>query len=183
MGYFSTWTESASGGVRLLAPYGLMAVLFLFGSFSFAFPAAGTVKAPFLLMAVYYWSIYRPSLVPPWFVFSIGILSDLAGGLPLGLTALVFVAMRWILADQRKFLMGQSFSAVWIGFVILSAAAGAAQWIVFGLISGVFPSPRSLLVSTLFGVALFPAVCVALHLTYKLLPSVETSFVIKRKNR
>ncbi len=183
MGYFSTWTESAEGGLRLFAAYLCIALLFMLGSLSFTIPVAGAIKAPFLLMAIYYWSIYRPTLIPPWFVFIIGILADLISSGPLGLNAMVFVAAQWFVTDQRRFLMGQSFIVLWIGFLILCLAAGLIEWAVFALFSDLLPPVRSLLFSAGFGVALFPAICLLLHLTHKLLPDSGAGFVVKPKSR
>lgn len=184
MGYFSTWTERAEAGVRLVAPFSLMAVLFIFSAISFTFPVTGSVKAPLLLMAIYYWAIYRPTLLPVWLIFLAGLLMDLISNLPLGLTALVFVLAQWIVIDQRRYLMGQSFLMIWIGFAIVSAAVALIQWGLFGLLSGSrWPSPRPLGFSFLFGVALFPLISLLLHMTHKILPEARASLILKTKRR
>lgn len=183
MGYFSTWTERAEASLRLVAPYGLMLVLFICSVISIAFPSNNSMKAPFFLMAIYYWATYRPTLIPSWFVFSAGILADFITGLPLGLSALIYVVVQWLVTDQRRFLMGQSFLMIWIGFMIVSLAAGLIQWAVFGLVHYNWPSLKPLLFSVCLGVALFPLISILLHFTHKILPEVHGNITLKTKRR
>ena len=96
---------------------------------------------------------------------------DLLSGLPVGLNALIFAAAHWIVSGQRLFLTGQSFVMIWTGFVVLSFSSGFLQWLVFGLIEMRWASLSSFIAGTIFGGALFPLVCVMLHLTHKLLPA------------
>src|SRR5262245_20541391 len=109
MSSFISFGESLESSARRLVPYSLMALLLVLGSVHLPFAAGTDVKAPLFLMGLYYWSIYRPTLIPPWLTFVCGILADLIGGLPIGLSAVIFVLVRWIVSDQRRFLMGQSF--------------------------------------------------------------------------
>ena len=44
------------------------------------------------LIGVYYWSIYRPDLMPPALAFGLGILNDVIAGIPLGVSSLVYLA-------------------------------------------------------------------------------------------
>ncbi|MGB4107200.1 MAG: rod shape-determining protein MreD [Alphaproteobacteria bacterium] len=184
MGYFSTGSERAEAGIRFIVPYSLMAVLLVFSIVSFTFPVAGSVKAPLLLMAIYYWAIYRPTLIPAWLVFTAGILVDFIIYYPVvGISALVFVVVHWIVSDQRRYLMGQSFLMTWIGFVIVSTVAGLAQWFIFGFLNGMWPPLRPLCFSVLLGVALFPVISMLLHITHKILPEPRTGYMMKAKSR
>jgi rod shape-determining protein MreD len=78
----SSLSERADTLWRLLVVYGFIAVLFVLNTVSFSLPVSGDIDIPFLIMAIYYWSIYRPTLLPPWLVFTMGILFDFLGGLP-----------------------------------------------------------------------------------------------------
>ncbi len=170
--------------VRLVAPYSLMLVLFVFSTISFSFPVGGSIHAPFFLMAIYYWAIYRPTLIPPWFVFAAGLMIDLLSGIDtVGISALVFVVVQWVVADQRRYLMGQSFLMIWIGFMIVSTAAMVMSWVVFGLLTGGWLPPRPLGFSILLGMALFPLVSILLNLTHKILPEPRNDFMLKAKSR
>jgi rod shape-determining protein MreD len=184
MGYFSTWSERTEAGARLIAPYSLMALLLIFSIISFSFPVTGSIKAPLLLMAIYYWAIYRPTLIPAWLVFGAGILVDLISGIgAVGVSALVFVIVQWIVTDQRRFLMGQSYLMIWIGFMLVSIVSGLMQWMIFGMLNGVWPPLEQLAFSILLGGALFPVISTLLHLTHKILPEPRGGFTLKSKGR
>ena len=171
MASFSTFAERLDTGTRLLVAHSVIAMLFILNIVAISYPLSGPVKAPLFLMAIYYWAIYRPTLMPSFLVFFAGILLDLLSGLPIGLNALAFVMTQWIVRDQRRFLMGQNFLMIWIGFILLSIIAGLVQWALFGLVNLHWPPLYPLWISTAFGGSIFPFVCVVLHLTHKILPA------------
>lgn len=171
MSLIGSLTDRFESSARKILPYSLLALLLLLNCVSVPFVMAGEIKAPLFLMAVYYWSIYRPLLLPPWMAFAAGIVADLLGGLPVGMSAVIFVLVQWIVSDQRRFLMGQSFVMIWCGFLFISLGAGFLQWSVYGLTQGLWTPLRPVLFSVLLGLAVFPLVCVTLHWTYKILPS------------
>lgn len=153
---------------------GLYAALFLLMALScmaVPFPFSGPARAPYVLMAVYYLAVYRPSAIPVWFVFAIGMALDFIGGLPLGLQALVLVIMRWVVTDQRRFLLGQSFAVLWLVFCIILVISSLMQWALFSLTADFAPpSMKPLWYADALGAVLFPAVCAMLHFVLKLLP-------------
>jgi rod shape-determining protein MreD len=171
MTLLTTLIEHFDTGARKLLPYSLMLLLLLLNSVHLPFSAGSDIKAPLFLIGLYYWSIYRPTLIPPWMAFTAGILADLLGGLPLGLNACVFVIVQWTISDQRRFLMGQSFVMIWFGFLLLCLFSSFAEWCIFGLMNMAWPSLKSLAFSILLGMALFPFISVILHWTHKILPA------------
>ena len=129
-------------------------------------------------MCIYYWTIYRPTLLPPWAVFLIGCVMDVLSGLPIGMNAIVFVLAQRIVFKQRRFLMGQSFIMIWVGFAMVVFASVIVQWIIFALIHWRWFVPDTFLISSLFGIALFPLICITLHLTHKILPTPNSIILI-----
>lgn len=165
----TSFSESLEATARKLPPYVLMAILLLLKAVHVPFAPVGAIKAPLFLIGLYYWSIHRPGLFPPWVVFACGIVSDIIGGLPLGLNACVYLLIRWTISDQRRFLMGQSFIVVWIGFVIVCTAALLFQWFIFGAITGNWPALNQVVFSILLAGSLFPLISVLLSWTHRLL--------------
>ena len=47
-------------------------------------PDVSPVVPALALVAVYYWAVHRPSLMPAWVVFLIGLFQDLLSGGPVG---------------------------------------------------------------------------------------------------
>lgn len=155
---------------RLSVAYAFIGFIFTLNTVALSFPVTGDIKPPLLLMVIYYWSIYRPTLLPPWFVFMLGALMDFISGWPVGLSALIYVAVHWLIADQRRFLMSQSFVMIWAGYAFVSVVAAFTQWVVFGLIQWNWTPFSPIWYSVFLGAALFPLFSVLLHLTHKILP-------------
>ncbi len=115
------------------------------------------VVAPSLpLMAVYYWVVLRPDLMPRTAVFAIGVVHDALTGVPLGVSALVLLLAHAILSSQRRFLVGKSFWVFWLGFVMLAPAAGALTWLLMTLLRGALVAPDATLFNVLMTIAVFP---------------------------
>ena len=167
---FSTFTERLNAIMRMLPAYVIVAVLFVIGIVSVSYPLNGILETPFFLMALYYWSIYRPTLLPRWLVFVIGCLMDFLVGFPVGMSAVLFLIVQWFVGSQRKFLMAQSFLFVWFGFFVVSVSVLAAQWSIFSVVAGHAYPLKPLLVSAFLGGVLFPFVALLLHFTHKFLP-------------
>lgn len=156
--------------VRFSVPYLVMFSLFILNTVSLSFPFAMELDPPLLVMMIYYWAIYRPTLIPSWLVFTAGIVFDLLSFLPVGLHGFVFLALRWIVVDQRLLLASQSFLAVWIGFIVASLAAIAVEWFLFGLIHFQWTPVYPPLMMFATGVFLFPVIHGILHLSHRALP-------------
>lgn len=117
----------------------------------------GIVIAPtFGLMAVFYWGLYRPDLMPPMIVFLVGLFQDLISGGPLGLWALVYLAVYGVVVSQRLFFIGKAFLAIWFGFGVTILIGGMIAWVVSSLYFGALLSPVSVLVQALLSFILYP---------------------------
>jgi rod shape-determining protein MreD len=115
------------------------------------------VVTPFLsLMAVYYWSIYRPDLLPPVAVFTLGILQDILTGGPVGLLALVLLLVQASAVSQRRILLGQAFSVEWAGLLLIAAGAGAVSWMLACAYYFALVPPIPFVVQALITAALYP---------------------------
>ena len=108
------------------------------------------------LMAVYYWVVLRPELMPRTAVFAIGLVHDALIGAPLGVNALVLLLAHAILSSQRRYLVGKSFWLFWLGFVILAPAAGALTWVLMSILRGALVAPDATLFNLLMTIAVFP---------------------------
>lgn len=171
-------SEYIDSGLRFAVPYSVMMGLFILNISFLSFPLALSLEPPFILMAIYYWSIYRPTLIPAWLVFLAGILFDFISGLPVGLHGFIFVAARWLVTDQRLLLYSQSFITVWIGFIVMNFIAVSTQWILFGLVNFGWPPIEPAALMFVSGVFLFPIISLVLHLTHRVLPDFSDQYSI-----
>jgi rod shape-determining protein MreD len=124
---FSLWRQ-LDAGLRCLTPGLITVVLALLPAVPLGLLSDWSIMPALTLMAVYYWTIYRPDLLPPPAIFAIGVLEDLASGAALGGTALVLLGAYAVVLNQRRLFLGKPFAVTWIGFCMVSALAMAASW-------------------------------------------------------
>lgn len=153
-----------------MVAHGAVLLLALLDLISFSMPYAGNVRPFFLLIAVYYWAVYRPTLLPPWYIFGLGLLTDILSGLPVGLSAFVLVAVQWIVRSQRLFLMGQSFLGLWMGFAVTCLIVAAMNLVLFSMVTQSLPPLGPALASVGLSICLFPAISLMLVGTHRILP-------------
>lgn len=161
---------------RMIVVYALMFVLFLLNTISIATPLSTTIDVPFIIMMLYYWAIYRPTLIPPFLAFALGICFDLLSGWPVGLNAFVFLAVRHLVVSQRVFLTGQPFSVVWIGFMIAGLSSLSLQWALFGLIRLQWSALDTVILTSFVAILIFPLIAIVLHLSHKVLPYIQDQY-------
>ncbi len=141
---------------RDLTPFALTFVLLVVGAIPFHIPGFAQVAPLLPMIGIYFWAVYRPDLMPSAAVFLIGILHDFLSGLPVGISALIFLMVQGAALAQRSFFFGKSFVIVWIGFVFVAAGALAGEWILLSIIAGEFIHARTALYQFGLTVAIFP---------------------------
>jgi rod shape-determining protein MreD len=169
----SSFFQVANYVLRMIVPYTILGLLFILNTITIPYLQDNTLKIPFILMTIYYWSIYRPTMVPLWLVTALGLAFDLLTFLPAGLHAVIFILAQRIVVTQRRYLMGQSFIVLWIGFSILNAAAIALTLLVYGVLQQNWIFELSMVFSWAIGCFAFPLVHVLMHLIHRILPTPE----------
>ena len=91
---------------RQLFPFALTIATLLASLVPLRLPAYSLVTPSFMAIAVYFWTLYRPDLMPRSAVFFIGLLQDLLTGGMLGASAIVLLALAVATSSQRRFLSG-----------------------------------------------------------------------------
>src|ERR1700742_2530849 len=88
------------------------------------------VPPPLLgLMAVYYWCLVRPDLMPPFWAFLIGLLEDLLSGGPPGVWTVSFVVTYAAIDRQRDAFAGLSGLGAMLGFATAATICCATAYI------------------------------------------------------
>ncbi len=172
MSQYETLSDRLELFTRLVIPYSVLIIAFLLVVVSVPQPLGVFFKSPLLVMIIYYWCVYRPSLLPAWVVFSIGLLFDLVTGVPYtGANAALFVLCRLAVIDQRRFLLGQGFAMVWLGFAIVVALYHILQWLLVSVLSFQFMPFSDFTAPLAVSIIMFPLIYLMLHITHKTLPS------------
>jgi rod shape-determining protein MreD len=121
-------------------------------------PHWGALAPPLMLIAVFYWSLARPGLMPPTVAFLLGLAQDLLTGAPLGLSALIMVLTQWVMRGQQRYLVKRPFLLLWAAFIPVVTTATLVEWTIY-VVFTFQPAPiLDALVRLGLGFALFPVV-------------------------
>lgn len=116
-----------------------------------------TIPMPlFPLMAIYFWSMTRPTLMPFVAIFLIGLFQDFLTGGPVGLWALTYLLTMAVLSTQTDIITGRGRSALWAGFVLTVILATVLVWVFARIALGADPAGGRLGMEMLFTVLTYP---------------------------
>lgn len=104
--------------VRHAAPIALTLIIVVLNVVPLRLPAYPILAPDFALMAVFYWTVHRPDLMPAWAVFIVGLLDDILTGAPLGANALVLVVVHAVIIGQHRLFRGMGFAIIWWAFSV-----------------------------------------------------------------
>ena len=141
---------------RRVAPIASVLVLLFVGLIPFGVPGLPLIAPAGTQIAVFYWAVYRPDLMPPLAAFGLGFAQDALAGTPLGVASLAFLILQGIAVNQRKAFIGKPFLIVWVGLAVATALASFAAWALSSILLGGFIPPERPLFQGLATIALFP---------------------------
>ncbi len=133
--------------------------------------AAPYAVAPLSTLAVlYHWTVHRPDLIGPGAAFLLGLLRDLAGGLPAGLHALVFLLVPAFLRKVPRGSLQRSLPMCWLFLLPIVIAAGAVRWSLAALLWWQPAPARPFVLEALLTWAFYPVIALLLAPVGRLLP-------------
>lgn len=143
---------------RHAVPMALALLLVLISALPATLTVFREVSPAWVLMAVFYWSVYRPDLMPIQAAFVIGLLQDLLLGLPPGISALIYVVLRGNAGLIARLANGRSFLGVWLIFATVTAIATIVRHILMILWFERLIDPTPALVEAMLTIGVYPAV-------------------------
>jgi rod shape-determining protein MreD len=75
-----------------------------------------------------------------------------------GISSLVLLLAYGLVLSQRDHLLMRGFTVVWLGFLVIAAAAAVLQWIVVSLFYGMLLDIKAFLFQGVLTVAVYPVV-------------------------
>ena len=154
---------------QLLLPIGLLATLLIANTINTPLTPHTALRIPFFMMAIYYWALFHPLLIPGWVAFCAGIIIDLFTLAPLGLSALIFTGLQKLLITQRHYIINQPFWIIWLIFTLLYALTVAFSSLFYsGMFFTVLTDVKITAAIALNALA-FPPIYYLLHLSYKVM--------------
>jgi rod shape-determining protein MreD len=147
---------------RAALPMALAVLLLVLSGVPLGLPGLRGLAPSFAVPIVFFWSIWRPGLVPPAAVFTIGLLADLLGAAPLGVSAFTLLLLAALVDANRRVLARQSALSSWLLFVPYAALTLGLTWLLASALSlRLLPAEPALLQWALT-VALYPALAFAM---------------------
>ncbi len=143
--------------LRGLVPVTLTTMLVVLSSLPLGVPMLGSVMPLLPLMAVYYWAVHRPDLMPYAASALIGLFQDILSGMPLGMSALIYVSVHAVVVNQGRFFHGKSFVVIWFGFAVLAVGGAFLGWLIASAYYQTLAAPAPALFQLLLTMALYPA--------------------------
>jgi len=147
---------------RMSVPAGLTVAVLLVLAAPFGFPGQPEVQRASALCAVFFWSLFRPTSMPPAAVFLLGLLADLLSYAPPGVTVLVWLLAHGLALRWRRSLVRLGFVLVWFAMVSVACGAAALEWALTSLLTFRLLPPGAAFFEAALGVGLYPIVAVAL---------------------
>jgi rod shape-determining protein MreD len=151
--------EPVEGLGPKLVPVTLTVLFAIFSVVPLQIPGYAAVTPSFVLISIFHWTIYRPEHMPYLAVFLIGLFVDLltsAPGSVVGLSSLIFLMVRSVVLDQRRFFAGKSFPVLWWGFAVAAIAVDSAYWAGDSAVSASVLEARGFAFQAVLTIAFFP---------------------------
>ncbi|MEM7680308.1 MAG: rod shape-determining protein MreD [Pseudomonadota bacterium] len=148
--------------------YASFILFFLLSLVEVRYPLLGSVQIYFYLMILFYWGLNRPASLPLLVSFLFGLAVDFIEAGPIGLNALLFMGLQWLVVDQRKFLRVQSFPVVWLGLTSLLAGYVFLKTAFFSLYYWDMQFSVHLWYSALISAIIFPVVNIVLNAIHRI---------------
>tara|TARA_R110002072_G_scaffold11431_38_gene51769 strand:- start:8119 stop:8631 length:513 start_codon:yes stop_codon:yes gene_type:complete len=130
----STFWQRCDGLARAVSPFAITFLLVLF----MVVPQRSATLAPVMpaltMAAVYYWTVFRPDLMPLGAIFLIGLFEDLLLAAPLGLGTMTLLLIYLVVATQRRFFAVANFLLLWVSFALISAPVMLLNWLLASLL-------------------------------------------------
>jgi rod shape-determining protein MreD len=150
------WGQRLDRAARIGFPAGTTIIGMILLTAPLGMPGQAQLMPAFTLAAIFFWTLFRPSSVPPPLVFLIGVLTDLLGQMPLGSSVAVLLLTQLLVIRSRRFLSQKGFLFVWVVFVAVAAVAASLQWGLACLMNWALYPPIAAIFQFLLSAGLYP---------------------------
>ena len=157
----SAWRRIDAVGRRCF-PLATTVALLLAAAAPLGLPGQAQLQVAVALACVFFWSVFRPTSMPPPVVFAVGLLADLLDFAPVGVGLLGLLIVHGLALRWRRFLLRQTFMVVWVAFVVLATGAAVLQWALTSLLAFHLMPPGPMVFGMTLAVAVYPLLAVPL---------------------
>ena len=143
-------------GARTLSPVVVALLLMLLLMVPLRLPNFGTIAPPIVLMATFYWAVYRPDLVGPVAIGGLGLVQDVIAGTPIGMNAFICLIAYSTVVSQRQLFLAHGFFILWWGFALTALIAGFMGWAINSVMHFAMVPFDPVLYQSAAAISLFP---------------------------
>jgi rod shape-determining protein MreD len=143
---------------RQLLPVVSIVSAFLLMQLPWRWPNFAIISPDLAFLTVFFWLLRRPSALPPYALFILGISIDLAKAAPLGLSAAIFLLTRTLIIAQHRLLLGVGWRWNWVVFTILIWVVFMVRWLVACLFNLTFLPFSPIVFASLLSSAAYPLI-------------------------
>lgn len=152
----TTIWQRLDGIARAACPFTITLLLIIVALIPLHIPDLAPIVPSVLLVSAFYWTLYRPELMPVWAVFGLAVIQDLLTGAILGIGPLIYLLFCLALNGQRRFLASASFAVLWCSFAVMAGLALALQWLLNYVVGPGALDYRPVLFQGLMTIAIYP---------------------------
>lgn len=144
--------------LRHRLPFGLCIILILVEATPTHVTAFAGISPMLSLIGIYYWGVYRPDIIGYGTAFSVGLLEDLVGATPLGVSSLTLMLSLMIILTQERFFRDHSLTVTWWAFCVVAAFATCIRWLLYGFAQGTLSDPFLAVATFMMTIIFYPIV-------------------------
>jgi len=108
------------------------------------------------LIPVFIWGVMHPRDIPLYLLALVGLVVDVATGLPLGASALGYCLFYILIITQRKYIYREGFTSMWVYFALLLFEMQAMVWAVVSFVQKEQAPVSGALMQWVFTVLCYP---------------------------
>lgn|GEM_PF-5423704 len=163
--WFRSFTDMASSSHPLLVlpalffspiVLGLSVLLFFFS----VDIGPWTLSLQAIYAVIFFWMIVKNHpMIPPWFVWALGLFQDMGSDTPLGTNALLSLIFYILFSNQEDLYQKNPRSYVIIGFGFMSGALFSTQWLIQSLLVDSFSGFPDVLATWVFANGIMVGLC------------------------
>ena len=139
-------------------PMTISMLLVLFGVAPFSLMPIYHTELPVVLIVIFCFAVFNPTLLNGICVFLIGLFADLLMAGPFGLQAFIYVLLFFVANLNRRFLLTLTFKYLWLAFSLILAFIYLVWYLMFTLVTFTFLSPGVFILQYIVLVLIYPAV-------------------------
>ncbi len=108
------------------------------------------------LIPIFYWGRLQAAEMPYWLAFITGLLMDVVSGLPLGLSAFLYILFLVMLHNQSKYIHKEGFAITWGYFTLLLAIISVFEWAIMSFSGNQLHAIPAAVIQWLITASLYP---------------------------